>query len=138
MKRIFCVIPCANISDDDLYIEDFFYFDLLIFKDIDRLPGRHVKEFIKLWNSFEGKIIVTFSGYSFLDVDNSYLHLFLKDHIVDFPSYFSDPAIYEKMIDHTINYIKPFTGEREIDKQKYMTDIFSMAYIKARELPSYE
>lgn len=133
-SKIYCVIPCINISDKDLYIGDFYYFDLLIFKDIDRLPGRHIKEFIKLWNSFEGKIIVTFSNYSYLDIDYKYLYLFLKKHIVDFPSYFSDPAVYEKMIVHVINNMKLFTGDREIDKNKYLTNIFSMDYITSAEL----
>lgn len=136
-SKIYCVIPCINISDDDLYIEDFFYFDLLIFKDIDRLPGRHIKEFMKLWNGFEGKIIVTFSSYSFLDIDINSLYHFLKRHVVDFPSYFADPAIYQKMIDHTLNYMKPFTAERGIDKNKYLDDFFSMNYIKSGELSSY-
>jgi hypothetical protein len=136
-SKVYCVIPCTNISDQELYIEDFSYFDLVIFKDIDRLPVSHMKAFVKLWNSFEEKIIVTFSNLSFLDFDNKDLYLLLKNHIVDFPSYFSNKEIYERMIDHTINYIKPYIGKREIDKIKYLNDVFSMDYIKTNELLSY-
>jgi len=41
------------------------------------------------------------------------------------------------MIDHTINYIKSCTGDVEIDKENYLNDIFSMDFIKNRELSSY-
>jgi hypothetical protein len=136
-SKSFCVIPCKNISHDELYIEDFSFFDLVIFKDIDRLPVSHMKEFVKLWESFEGKIIATFSSFSFLDIDNKDLYLLLKNHIVDFPSYFSNKEIYERMIDQTINYIKPYVGEHEADKNDYLKDVYSMDYIKTSELTSY-
>jgi hypothetical protein len=132
-----CVIPCRNISEDPLYFEDFFFFDLVILKDIDSLPLSHVKDFVKLWSSFEGKIIVTFCTYSFTDVDNEALYRLVKDHIVDFPSYFSNRAIYERMLEHTIDYIKPYTGEHEIDREDYLNDIYSMDSIKSRELRSF-
>jgi hypothetical protein len=136
-SKTYCVIPCQNISEHELYLEDFSNFDLVIFKDIDSLPLSHMKAFIKLWDSYEGKIIVTFCNYSFLDFDNQDLYLLLMNHIVDFPSYFSNRGIYERMIDHTINYIKPYVGEGEIDRKKYEDDIFSMDYIKTNELSSY-
>lgn len=136
-SKVYSVIPCKNISEHELYVEDFSYFDLVIFKDIDRLPVSLLKAFVKLWNGFEGKIIVTFNNLSFLDFDNKDLYLLLKNHIVDFPSYFSNREIYERMIDHTVNYIKPYTGKREIDKTRYFNDVFSMDYIKTSELQSY-
>ena len=136
-SKAYCVIPCKNISEHELYLEDFSYFDLVILKDIDRLPESHFKAFVKLWNSFEGKIIVTFSNYSFIDLDNEALYLLLKNHIVDFPSYFSNKEIYERMIDHTIDYIRPYLGEHVIDKNDYLSDIYSMDYIKTTELRSY-
>jgi hypothetical protein len=137
--KAYCVIPCKNISEHELYLEAFAYFDLVILKDIDRLPRSHIKAFVKLWNSFEGKVIVTFSNYSFLDLDldNEYLYLLLKNHIVDFPSYFSNKEIYEKMIEHTIDYMRPHLGKHVIDKNDYLSDICSMDYIKANELRSY-
>jgi len=136
-SKVHCVIPCKNISENALYVEDFSYFDLVVFKDIDRLPVSLMKAFVKLWNSFEGKLIVTFSTLSFLDFDNKDLYLLLKNHIVDFPSYFSNKEIYDRMIDHTINYVKPFTGNREIDRIKYLNDSFTMDFIKGNELQSY-
>ena len=136
-SKVCCVIPCKNISDNELYLGDFSFFDLIILKDIDKLSNSHTKNLLKLWNSFEGKIIATFSSYSFLDFDNEDLYLLLKDHVVDFPSYFSNEKIYEKMLDHTINYLKPYMGEYEINKNNYLNDCFSMNYIKTHELRSY-
>jgi hypothetical protein len=136
-SKVHCVIPCKNISENALYVEDFSYFDLVVFKDIDKLPVSLMKAFVKLWNSFEGELIVTFSTLSFLDIDNKDLYLLLKNHIVDFPSYFSNREIYDRMIDHTINYVKPFSGNREIDRMKYLNDSFTMEFIKGNELQSY-
>jgi hypothetical protein len=82
-------------------------------------------------------MIVTFSNSSFLDFDNEPLYLLLKDHIADFPSYFSDKGIYERMIDHTIDHLGPFLGGRVIDRNIYLNDICSMAYIESNELRSY-
>ncbi len=130
----YCVVPCMNISVHELYLEDYAFFDLIIFKDIDRLPETHMKEFVKLWHSFEGKIIATFNNYSFLDLDHEELYVLMKDHIVDFPSYYGDSRIHETMIDHTVQYIEPFIGAREIDKSSYSNQIVSMSYIKDMEL----
>jgi hypothetical protein len=132
--KAYCVIPCSNISEHELYIDEFSYFDFVIFKNVDSLPVSHIKEFVKLWNSFEGKIITTFSTYSYLDFDNKDLYLLLKDYIVDFPSYFSDRGIYERMIDHTIKSLKPYRGEQVIDREKYSGETCSMNYIKSCEL----
>ncbi len=135
--KAYCVIPCRNISEKELYLDEFSYFDLVILKDIDRLPKCHIREFVKLWGSYEGKLIVTFSSSSFLDFDIKALYLLLKDHIVDFPSYFSDKGIYERMIDHTIDHLKPFLGERVIDRNIYLSNTCSMAYIMNNELRFY-
>ncbi len=136
-SKVCCVIPCKNISDDELYVDDFSFFDFIILKDIDKLPSSHKNDLLKLWNSFEGKIIATFSNYSFLDFDNEDLHRLLKEHIVDFPSYFSNEKTYERMIDHAASYLKPYMGEKEIDKKDYLGDFFSMNYIKINEAGTY-
>ena len=113
-SKSYCVIPCRNISEYELYLEEFIYFDIVIFKDIDRLPISHRREFLKLWKSFEGKIIVTFSNYSFIDFDNRDLYLLLKDHIVDFPSYFASNDVYERMIEHAIDRPSPACSSLKI------------------------
>jgi len=136
-SKAFCVIPCRNISEQEMYLEEFALFDIIILKDVDSLERSQLRAFMKLWDSFEGKIIVTFSSGSFLDFDRRDLYLLLKDHIVDFPSYFADRRIYERMIDHTIDQLKPFIGGREIDRNRYAGNICSMAYIKGNELRSY-
>ncbi|MEW6601059.1 MAG: hypothetical protein AB1499_08820 [Nitrospirota bacterium] len=137
ISKAYCVIPCKNISEKELYLEEFTYFDLVILKDVDRLSKSHIRELVKLWGSYEGKMIVTFSSSSFMDFDNEYMYLLLKEHIVDFPSYFADRGIYEQMIDHTIKHLKSFMDGREIDRNRYAGKICSMAYIKSNELRSY-
>ncbi len=72
-----------------------------------------------------------------MDLDNKDLFMLITNHVVDFPSYFSNKTVYERMIDHTINYIKSCTGDVEIDKKNYLNDIFSMDFIKNRELSFY-
>ncbi len=136
-SKAYCVIPCRNISEYELYLEEFIYFDVVIFKDIDSLPISHRREFLKLWKSFEGKIIVTFSNYSFIDFDNKDLYLLLKDHIVDFPSYFSSTDVYERMIEHAIDYMQQYSGKHGLNSNNYLSDIYSMHYIKTNELQSY-
>jgi hypothetical protein len=136
-SKAFCVIPCRNISEHELYLEEFIYFDIVIFKDIDRLPVSHSREFVKLWKSFEGKIIVTFSNYSFIDFDNKDLYMLLRNHIVDFPSYFSCKETYERMIGHTIEYMQQYSDKHGIDMINYLSEICSMNYIKTSELKSY-
>jgi hypothetical protein len=136
-SKAYCVIPCKNISEYELYLEEFIYFDIVIFKDIDSLPVSHRREFVKLWKSFEGKIVVTFSNYSFIDFDNKDLYLLLKNHIVDFPSYFASNDVYERMIEHAIDHMQQYSGKHGIDRINYLSDIYSMNYIKTNELQSY-
>jgi hypothetical protein len=52
-SKVCCVIPCRNISDDELYLGDFSFFDIIILKDIDKISSSHTKDLLKLWNSFE-------------------------------------------------------------------------------------
>jgi len=129
-SRTLCVVPCKNISNDDWYVKDFTYFDLLVFKDINKLPAFHMNTFIKLWSSFEGQIIVTFSNLDFLDFTNPQLYSVLNSYIVDFPSYFLNDVVYRKMIGHSVNYLKPYIGEQQVDINRYLNEVYTMNHVK--------
>ena len=129
--KTLCVVPCRNVSDDQWYVKDFDYFDLLVFKEINKLPATHLSAFLRLWNSFEGQMIATFSYLDFLDSSNSPMHAVFKNYIVDFPSYFFNDAVYEKMIDHTLQYLRPYLGNQSIDRSRYKTEVYTMNHIKA-------
>lgn len=136
-SKAYCVIPCKNISEQEMYLEEFALFDVIILKDVDCLEKSQMRAFTKLWGDFEGKMIVTFSSGCFLDIDHRDLYLLFKDHMVDFPSYFADRATHELMIDHTIDHLKPFVVGHVIDRNIYLKDTCSMAYIESTELRSY-
>ncbi len=129
-KTVF-VVPCRNVSNEQWYIKDFTYFDLIVFKEIHKLPEVHLSAFLKLWESFEGQIIVTFSHLEVMDYKNSRVHKIFQKYIVDFPSYFLNETVYEKMIDHSIQYVQPYLGDQTIDRDRFLPGVFSMNHIKA-------
>ncbi len=130
-SKAFIVVPCRNVSDDQWYVRDFGYFDLLIFKDINKLPAFHMSTFLKLWNSFEGQIIVTFSCLDFLDYTNPQLYSLFNSSIVDFPSYYLSHGVYEKMLDHSISYLRPYIGNQQVDMDKYLSEFHTMKHINS-------
>ena len=130
-SKTLCVVPCRNVSSDQWYIKDFAYFDLIIFREIHKLPAPHLSSFLKLWGTFEGQIIATFSHLEALDYKNSPIYSVFNKAIVDFPSYFHNDAVYEKMIDHTLQYLQPYLGDQTIDRNRYLPGVFTMNHIKA-------
>jgi hypothetical protein len=130
-SKTVCVVPCRNISSDQWYIKDFDYFDLIVFKEINKLPASHLGVFLKLWGTFEGHIIATFSHLEVLDYTNPPLHKIFKNYIVDFPSCFLNDAVYGKMIDHTCQYLQPYLGDQLIDRKRYLPGVLTMNHIKA-------
>jgi hypothetical protein len=153
-SKTVCVIPCKNISEDPWYVKDFNYFNLLVFKDILKLSPSHLDVFLKLWETFEGQIIATFSYLNFLDYTKVPLYKILKDHIVDFPSGLANEGIYGKMLDHTIEYLSPYLPEKQVegrqflseldamnqkvDKKRYLSAVFTMNHIKTDTLLTEE
>ena len=132
----YVVISCDNLSiDEEIATEAFNFFGLIIFKNIDKIPGSLAKGFIKLWREYEGIIITTYSNYSFIEFDRFDLYKFLRQYMVDFPSYFVNSNIHKRMIDHTAEYMKTI---RAIDKEQYQMDYMeqtcSMGFIKTEEL----
>ncbi len=128
--KTLCVVPCRNVSDDPWYVRDLAYFDLIVFKDVHKLPPAHLNAFLKLWETFEGQIITTFSNLVFLDYTRPPLHSALKSAIVDFPSFFYNDSVYKKMVDHTMNYLRPYLGDQPVDNAQYLKAVYSMNHIK--------
>lgn len=132
------VIPCENLSDEPWYLKDFDHADLLVFKEIHKIPSTLLGSFFRLWNQFDGQIIVTFSTFEFLEHAQPQLFACLREHIVDFPSYFYNHYVHEKMIDHTIQYLKVFIGETPLTREKYGEEFYTMNHIKADILTTQE
>lgn len=137
-RRVACVIPCANISEKPLYMDNFSNFDLLVFKNIDKLPSNHVRDFMKIWSSYEGAVVVTFDKYSFIDYTLKPLFSILKESVVDFPSYFAGEDTYRAMVGHTIECLAPYLGgnapEFTADGNPnglFLDNIYSMEHIFA-------
>lgn len=137
-SKTVCVIPCANVSSDQWYINDFAYFDLIAFKEIHKLPAHLLSAFLKLWSTFEGQIIATFSGPEMLDYTNPGLYKIFNSYLVDFPSCCVNNSIYEKMIDQTLQYLLPYLGNQAIDRSRYLPGPFTMNHIKADILQTKE
>ncbi len=124
-KKPFCVLPCERLADENLYLDQFKGFDLLVFKNIDKLSPKLFEDFAKIWRDFEGQCIVTYSTYSMLDYNNSALYKLLQPFVVDFPSYFQSPTLYVKMLTYSLQKIEKFFGKTVCDlgdfKGKNMT-----------------
>lgn len=132
-SKVHCVIPCENITDDELYLDNFLNFDLLIFENINKLSLFHKKAFLKLWSSFEGKIIVTINSQSMFDFDNAELYRAMKDCVINFPSCIGSRELYKKMLDHVELHLKPFIN-MEMDKSCYADGLFTMEHVRTSEL----
>ncbi len=116
----FCVIPCKNLDDEEIDINMFEGFDVVIFKDIDLLPEHLLKDFYKIWEEFEGIVISTFSTYSFLDFNKPALYSFINPYIVDLPSYFNDSCSYDLMKDLVKDDIKQFFDDISFRDDKFL------------------
>lgn len=133
-NKIFTVIPCENLGDKELLLEDISNFDLVIFKNINRLPYMHIKSFLRLWTNFDGKIIATLDSNSFLDFDSPEFFKAINFAIVDFPSSLRSAAVKKKMIVHTLNRLKPFIRKPDFDPTPYLNEPVSSKFILSSEL----
>ena len=133
-SKTLCIIPCENIAEEELYLEDLANFDLAVFKNIDRLPASQQKAFIRIWNNFEGKIVATLSSPALIDCQNRDLYALFRDCSVDFPSYLDNPGVYCKMVDHTVQQAKEFLNRKDADAKRYLGEMRSMDSIKVSEL----
>ncbi|MBF0539610.1 MAG: hypothetical protein HQL03_15305 [Nitrospirae bacterium] len=133
-SNMFCVIPCENIAQEELSLEAFSYFNLVVLKNFDKLNKNLMRSLIKFWTTFDGSIIMTFSTYSVFDYNMKDLFNFLREDIVDFPSPFSDDRIYRKMVEQTLLYTSPYSGNTDFTGAQYLQDILSMNQIRGTEL----
>ncbi|HIJ60076.1 MAG TPA: hypothetical protein HPP56_05610, partial [Nitrospirae bacterium] len=133
-NKIFTVIPCENLGEKEIFLEDISNFDLVIFKNINKLPFMHIKSFMRLWANHDGKIIATMSGDAVPDFDSPDLYKMVKNHIVDFPSAFRSVNVHKKMIIHSLNRLKPFIHKTEFDPNPYLKDVSTSYFIISNEL----
>ena len=124
-KEPFCVVPCENLADEDLYLDQFKAFDIVIFKNIDRLPKKLFQDFGKVWKDFEGRCIATYSSYSMIDFEDEALYELLNPYVVDFPSYHQSATLYVKMLSYTKQKIDRFFERPICDLAKFKEGIVS-------------
>jgi len=124
-KEPFCVVPCERLVDEDLYLDQFKSFDIVIFKNVDKLPKRLFKDFEKIWKDFEGKCIATYSSYSMIDFDNEVLYQLLNPFVVDFPSYHQSATLYVKMLSYTKQKIDHFFQAPVCDLTRFKEGLVS-------------
>jgi hypothetical protein len=132
LYKPFCVVPCDILEDDELPLAMFEGFDLVIFKNVDKLDRTLLKDFLKIWRDFEGKIVVTFSSESMLEYDNATLYEAIKEQIVDFPSYFQSAILHSKMVTQCCMRINAFFDKKmcSIEEFKEVESSMSSVYAK--------
>ena len=132
LTRPFCVVPCADLQDDELPLAIFEGFDLLIFKDIHRLDPSLMQDFMKLWRDFEGEILCTFDAGSMIEYSNERLYELFKEQIVDFPSYAQSSVMQMKMITSTCARINDFFGKKCCDLEEFKDGVYAMESVIAK------
>ncbi len=125
----FCVVPSQNLKDDDLKLETFNGFDLVIFKDIEKLHNSLMTDFLKLWKDFEGKIFVTYSAYSMIDFKREELHSLFKDYIIEAPSCFDHQYIYKTMLEAACKELNTELDKKVCSVNDYLDEIYSLESI---------
>jgi len=133
-SKIFTVIPCENLGEKEIFLEDIANFDLVIFKNINKLPYSHIKSFLRLWGNHDGKIIATMSSDAFPDYDAPELFKAVNFAIVEFPSTLRSPTVQKKMIIHTLARLKNFIRKSEFDPSPYLKEPVSAYFILSNEL----
>jgi len=133
-SKIFTVIPCENLGEKEIFLEDIANFDLVIFKNINKLPYSHIKSFLRLWGNHDGKIIATMSSDAFPDYDAPELFKAVNFAIVEFPSTLRSPTVQKKMIIHTLARLKNFIRKSEFDPSPYLKEPVSANFILSNEL----
>ncbi len=133
----FCIIPTKNLEDEDLKMDMFNGFDILIFKDIEKLPKHLFEDFLKLWRDFEGKIFVTYSVYSMIDFNQKVLHQNFKNYIVDIPSYFDNDYIYKSMLKVACSGINKEFGLNICNPADFKDKIYTMDSVIKKSIEDF-
>ncbi|BCD67832.1 HDOD domain-containing protein [Nitratiruptor sp. YY09-18] len=110
-KVPFVVIDVQNLEDEDLPLDQFSSFDMVIFKNIDRLPQRLFQDFAKIYKDFEGDVIVTYSMHSFIDYTNPDLFTLIHSDIVYLPQESLSVIYAMKLLQNTLQQCKDFSGK---------------------------
>ncbi|WP_297888253.1 hypothetical protein [Sulfurihydrogenibium sp.] len=121
-SKTFIIIPAEDIQNpDSLLVENLSGFDIIYFKNLDKLSPMIYREFYKLWKNFEGIIMGDYSYYSFIDFDSQKVQLFhiIKDSKIDLPMITEEKAVYDFIVSKLKDeYISLFqtTDFKNIDK----------------------
>ncbi|MGC9188983.1 MAG: HDOD domain-containing protein [Sulfurihydrogenibium sp.] len=100
-SKTFIIIPSEDIQNpDSLLLENLAGFDIVYFKNLDKLSPVVYREFYKFWKEFEGIILGDYSYYSFMDFDRQKIQLFhiIKDAKIDAPLITREKAVYDFMV----------------------------------------
>ena len=119
-KESFCIIPCGNIFDEELNKNMFEGFDTVVFRDIDLLPNNLENDFYKIWESFEGKLIVTYSPYSYIDFKRENLYRVLNPYVIDIPSFFKNSKAYDFLKERLKDEMNEFFDDFPVDSSKFV------------------
>ncbi|WP_281950606.1 HDOD domain-containing protein [Nitrosophilus kaiyonis] len=133
----FCFIPCENLKDEDLKIDMFNGFDILIFKNIDKLSKDLYEDFFKIWRDFEGKVFVTYSAYSMIDFNNKVLHDKIKIYVIDIPSYYDNDYIYKMMLKTTCSEINKELDSGICKVEDYLSEIITMDSVIIKSIENF-
>ncbi len=128
----YCIVPCEALVDEDLSLDQFSSFDLVVFRNIDQLPKVLFNDFKKVWNDFEGKIILTYAKESMIDFSDEQLFGLIREVVVDVPSYFQSPSIYLKMVQNTLSEIKRFSEKASCDLEDFKEGILTQRSVYLR------
>ena len=130
----FCVIPCDILKDEELPLAMFEGFDLVIFKDIHKLPEELLSDFRHIWKEFEGKILVTFDQKACLEYENIDLYELLRPFLVDFPSYYQSPVIHLKMIQRECKVLNEYLRMEMCDIKEFREEVIDLYGVVAKVL----
>lgn len=121
-SKTFIIIPAENIQNpDSLLVENLSGFDIVYFKNLDKLSPMIYREFYKLWKNFEGIIMGDYSYYTFIDFDSQKVQLFhiIKDTKIDVPMITQEKTVYDFIVSKLKDeYISLFqtTDFKNLDK----------------------
>lgn len=107
-KLPFAVIDCSVLADEDLMLDQFESFDLLLFKNIHSLPKHLEADFFKIYRDFEGILFATFANEAMIDYSSYQLYSLVREDIVQFPDLQRSAISYVKMVQNAAMQVNRF------------------------------
>ncbi len=129
-KLPFAVIDCAAIEDEDLALDQFSSFDMLLIKNLHMLPESLQADFAKLYRDFDGVLFVTFAKSALLDFARPQLYGLIRDDYVEMPSYEHSAIFYMKMVQNALAQLKNFAHGEVCDIAEFKVEAKSFGCIE--------